>query len=117
LTSVRFVDILFKERKFEKQCNQQSALVRAQGGRRAQLIRARLDALHAAECLEDLRNVPGRLHELKGNRKGQLSLDLDFPYRLIFIPDHKPVPSTPDGGMDWRRGAAGKIRGVGDTHE
>ena len=85
------MDILFRERKFEKQCNQHTALVRAQGGRRAQLIRARLDALCAATCLEDLRNVSGRLHELKGNHKGQLSLDLDHPYRLIFIPNHNPV--------------------------
>ena len=110
------MDILFKERKFKKQCNQQAALLRAQGDRRAQLIRARLDALYGAICLEDLRNVPGRLHELKGDRKGQLSLDLDHPYRLIFIPDHDPVPSTEDGGMDWGRVTAVKILGIEDTH-
>jgi proteic killer suppression protein len=56
------------------------------------------------------------LHELKGNRKGQLSLDLDHPYRLIFIPDHDPVPSTEDGGMDWGRVTAVKILGIEDTH-
>jgi proteic killer suppression protein len=110
------VDILFKERKLQKQCNQQAALVRAHGGRRAQLIRARLDALYEAACLEDLRNVPGRLHELKGNRKGQLSLDLDHPYRLILVPDHSPVPSTEDGGMDWERVTAVKVLGIEDTH-
>ena len=110
------MDILFKERKFEKQCNQKAALVRAQGGRRAQLLSARLDALRAATCLEDLRNVTGRLHELKGNRKGQLSLDLDHPYRLIFIPNHTPVPSTEDGGMDWGRVTAVNILGIEDTH-
>ena len=111
------MDILFRERKFEKQCNQHTALVRAQGGRRAPLIRARLDALRAATCLEDLRNIPGRLHELKKNRKGQLSLDLDHPYRLILIPNHDPVPSTEDGGMDWGRVTAVKILGIEDTHE
>jgi plasmid maintenance system killer protein len=111
------VDILFKERKFGKQCNRQSDLVRMQGTRRAQLIRARLDALYAATCLADLRNLPGRLHELKGNRKGQLSFDLDYPYRLIFVPSHEPVPSTEDGGMDWTRVTAVKILGIEDTHE
>jgi proteic killer suppression protein len=111
------VDILFKERRFEKQCNRPALLLRAQGERRARLIRARLDALHAALCLEDLRNVAGRLHELKGNRKGQLSLDLDHPYRLILVPNHKPVPSTEDGGMDWSRITAVKILGIEDTHE
>lgn len=111
------MDILFKERKFEKQCNRRVELVRAHGDRRARLIRARLDALSAATCLEDLRSVPGRLHELKGDRKGQFSFDLDHPYRLIFVPDHKPVPSAEDGGMDWSRVTAVKILGVEDTHE
>jgi proteic killer suppression protein len=111
------LDILFRERKFEKQCNQQAELVRAHGLRRAQLIRARLDALRAATCLEDLRNLPGRLHELKGDRKSQLSFDLDHPYRLIFTPNHNPVPSADDGGMDWRRVTAVKILGIEDTHD
>lgn len=98
-------------------CNRHSALVRAQGSRRAQLIRVRLDALYAATCLEDLRNVSGRLHELKGNRKGQLSLDLDHPYRLIFVPGHDPVPCAEDGGLDWRRVTAVRILAIEDTHE
>lgn len=111
------MDILIKERGFGRQCNQQSELVRAEGARRAQLIRARLDALYAATCLEELRNVPGPLHELKGDRKGQLSFDLDHPYRLILVPNHEPVPSTEDGGMDWARLTAVKILGIEDTHE
>ncbi len=111
------MDILFKERKFEKQCNRRTLLVCAHGERRAILIRARLDALRAAACLADLRSLAGRLHELKGNRKGQLSMDLDHPYRLIVIPDHDPVPSKEDGGMDWSRITAVKILGIEDTHE
>jgi len=67
--------------------------------------------------LADLRNLSGRLHELKGNRRNQLSFDLDHPYRLIFVPDHMPVPSTVDGGMDWSRVTAVKILGIVDTHE
>ena len=66
--------------------------------------------------MEDLRNVPGRLHELKGDRKGQLSYDLDHPYRLIFVPAHEPVPSKQSGGMDWLRVTAVKILGIEDTH-
>lgn len=111
------MDILFRERKLGKQCNEYAALVHAHGSRRAQLIRARLGALRAAACLEVLRNVPGRLHELKGNRKGQLSLDLDHPYRLIFVPHHSPVPARADGGIDWGRVTAVKILGIEDTHE
>jgi len=111
------LDILFRERKFEKQCNQFGLLVRAHGERRARLIHTRLDALRAAVNLEDPRNAPGRLHELKGNRKGQFSLDLDHPYRLLFGPHHSPVPLTADGGVDWPGVAAVKILGIEDTHE
>jgi len=32
-----------------------------------------------------------------------LSVDLDHPHRLIFLPDHDPVPLLPDGGLDWSR--------------
>lgn len=109
--------ILFKERKFGKQCNQRAALIRAHGARRAELIGARLDALRFATCLEDLRNVPGRLHELKGDRKGQLSFDLDHPYRLIFVPDHEPIPAIEDGGLAWGQVTVVKILGIEDTHE
>ena len=111
------MDIIFKERKFQKQYNKQAELVRAHGTRRAQLIRARLDSLSAATCLEDLRNVSGRLHELIGNRQGQMSFDLDHPYRLIFIPNHNPVPIREDTGLDWTRVTAVKILGIEDTHE
>ena len=111
------MDILFRERKFEKQCNRFGLLVRAHGERRARVIRTRLDALRAAVNLEDLRNAPGRLHELKGDRKGQFSLDLDHPYRLLFTPHHRPVPLTADGGVDWSGVAAVRILGIDDTHE
>ena len=110
------MDILFKERKLEKQCNRQQELVRAHGARRAQLIRARLDSLKAASNLLEIRNLPGRLHELTGDRKGQLSLDLDHPYRLILQPAHDPVPLNGDGGLDWSRVNAVKILGIQDTH-
>ena len=44
------------------------------------------------------------------------SMDLDQPYRLIFIPDHDPVPTLRDGGLDWSQVTAIKILGVEDTH-
>ena len=56
-------------------------------------------------------------HELtKGKRSGKLSVDLDHPYRLIFIPDHDPVPRRDDGGLDWSQVTTIKIVGVEDTH-
>jgi len=83
----------------------------------AKVIRRRLDDLDAADNLEVMRNLPGRCHELKGDRKGQLSIDLVHPERLVFVPAHDPVPIKEDGGIDWKRVTSIKIVEVVDTHE
>jgi plasmid maintenance system killer protein len=108
------VDIQFKTEKLAKECNTAKLLLRVHGEARAKLIRRRLDALRAAVVLEDLRSTPERLHDLKGDRKEQLSMDLDGPYRLLFAANHNPVPTRPGGGMDC---SAVTIIGVEDTHE
>ncbi len=93
-------------------------LQRKHGEQRAKLLRRRLDELHAATNLEQLRPLPGpRCHELRGNRKGQLSVDLDHPYRLIFVPDHSPPPERDDGGLNWVQITKVLIIGVVDTHD
>ncbi len=111
------MDITFASRKFEKECNNHRLLVKKHGQRRAKRIRQRLDDLRAANSLEEMRHLPGRCHELIGDRSGTLSLDLDHPYRLIFAPANVPVPRKLDGGLDWAEITAVMIIGVEDTHE
>jgi proteic killer suppression protein len=111
------LDITFDDSRFQKQCNTHRLLVRRQGQLRAKRIRQRLDDLRAATTLADMRHLPGRCHELTGNRARQLSLDLDHPYRLIFEPAHNPIPRKDDGGLDWSKVTAIIIIGVEDTHE
>jgi plasmid maintenance system killer protein len=111
------VDILFESANAAEQYNDDKRLVRSNNVQRAKLIRRRLDELRAAPTLETMRNLPGRCHELRGNRALQLSIDLDGPYRLIFYPAHNPVPVKPDGGMDWNKVTAVTIKEVRDTHE
>jgi len=78
----------------------------------------RLDDLKAADCLNVFRDFPSaRCHELKGNRKGQLSIDLLHPRRLIFKPADDPIPKKPDGGLDWKGVRSIKILEVVDTHD
>ena len=64
-----------------------------------------------------MRALPGRCHELKGSRKGQLSVDLDGPRRLILEPALNPLPVKDDGGLDWNRVSSVRILGVEDTHD
>lgn len=111
------MDIVFKNKKFQEECNNQRTLEKKHGKIRSKKIRQRLDNLRAANVLEDMRNLPGRCHELRDNRAGQLSLDLDHPYRLIFEPADEPIPTKPDGGIDWTKVTAIKIIGVENTHE
>ena len=111
------MDILFSSEKLQKEFNNQKRLVKQHGPNRAKRIRRRLDDFRAANILEDIRNLPGRCHELRGDRSGQLSLDLDHPYRLIFEPANDPIPRKADGGLDWTAITAVVIIGVEDTHE
>lgn len=57
-----------------------------------------------------------RCHELGGNHKGKLSLDLDGPYRLLIEPVAQPAPEREDGGMDWHQITSIRILGIEDTH-
>lgn len=111
------MDILFESAEAADEYNNEKRLIRSHNVQRAKLIRRRLDELQAAATLETMRHLPGRCHELKGNRALQLSIDLDGPYRLILCPAHNPVPLKPDGGMDWKKVTAVIIREVTNTHE
>ena len=111
------MDIVFRTTKLRNECDDFKLLKRRHKEQRAKLIRRRLDDLHAAETLEVMRRLPGRCHELSGNLKGQLSVDLDGPYRLLFEPAQDPVPAKPDGGLDWSRVTAIRVLGVEDTHD
>ena len=111
------MDIIFQSTRFQAECNDQRQLIKRQGAEQARRITLRLTALRVASCLEDMRRVPGRCHELRGDRAGVLSLDLTHPYRLLFTPAHDPLPLKPDGGLDWATITAVTIIGVEDTHD
>ena len=72
----------------------------------------RIDELKDAVCLADLYRFPAlRCHELKGDRKGQIAINLIDPYRLILEPANHPIPRKEDGGAglgaDYRGPALG----------
>lgn len=73
--------------------------------------------LSAAHALSDIACLPqARCHELTGNRKGQLSVDVEHPYRLLFVPADDPVPHKPDGGLNWSEIREIEILDITDTH-
>lgn len=110
--------ILFKTKKLAKTCNHKKQATRTYGPELADILMRRLDELRAAARLADMRTLPqARCHELKGNRKGQLSVDLRGPYRLVFKPADDPIPKKRDRGLDWGRVETIKVIDVEDTHD
>lgn len=112
------MDVTLRTAKLKKECEVHRNAVRKHGQRMADLIRRRLGELKGAETLEAMRNITGaRCHELRENRKGQLSVDLVHPYRLIFEPAGSEPYQKGDGGLDWEKVAEVIIVEIEDTHE
>lgn len=80
-------------------------------------LQMRLGQMQAAETLADLLLVPGaRCHALTGNLKGKFAVDLAHPYRLIFSPDHDPLPRKEDGGLILEEVTAVVVQAIKDYH-
>lgn len=111
------MDIAFRTRRLGKTFNSESALVKEHGDRMARTIQIRLAVLSNARTLALVpTSPPERRHLLTGRRSGQYAVDLVHPYRLIFEPNHDPVPRTEDGGIDTSRVTAITILDVVDYH-
>ena len=109
--------ILFKTRKLQKTCSVSKETIKQFGVKRGLKIQQRLMELKAAETLAEISHLPPpRCHELSGNRAGQLSVDLDHPYRLLFIVANEPIPTKDNGELDWAKVTEIEIIGVVDTH-
>jgi len=77
----------------------------------------RLNEMKAADTLADLMKLPqANCHLLHGDLRGQWSVDLAFPYRLLFVPADEPLPLKRDGSVDPAEVTAVMVLGVEDTH-
>ena len=112
------MEISFVSAKLQKTLSDGKLMIKAYGKNCASKLQLRLAVLREAKTMSAFtpNRKPERCHELVGNRKGQLSMDLEHPYRLIFTPDHDPAPTSEDGGLDWQKIVAIKITEIVDTH-
>ena len=110
--------ISFQNHKLAKELCDEKILLRRYGPIQGKLIALRLTQIAAAEILSDLKVLPQlRAHELIRDRAGQISVDVKYPYRLLFVPDYEKPPCRDDGGLNWGKVRRIKIIGVEDTHD
>lgn len=105
----------FKNKTVRALCTQRTVAVKELGDIGARKLQMRLFELESATRVTDL--VQGRPHELTGDRAGCFALDLAGGRRLVFAPDHDPLPTRPDGGTDWTQVTIVCIQYIGDYHD
>lgn len=109
--------IIFQSDEIRKICNDNKIAAKKLGKICAGKLARRLDDLADASTLAAFRSLPGRCHELKGDLRGCLALDLHGGYRLVFRPHHTPIPQKPDGGLDWSSVTVVCILATEDYHD
>lgn len=110
------MEIAFKTRRLQKECNSR-ALLQKTYGKLARKIEVRLSLLKNAPNLSLVPTTPPvRRHLLRGDRRETYAVDLGHPYRLIFAPSHDTTPRNADGGIAIEQVTAIKILEVIDYH-
>jgi len=96
--------IYFKNKKLSAACNSEPEAQRRFGRQNAKKILQRLSEIRASDNLAVLRTLPSAgLHLLKGERQGQFAVVVKQPFRIIFVPQHDPVPQKNDGSIDLEK--------------
>lgn len=111
------MEVSFNNKKLAKLLNSEKDTLRKYGADNGKRILLRLSQLAAVENLQQLASFPQiRLHQLTGNRKEILSIDVKHPYRLLVIPNHEETPRKPDGGLNWSAITSITVIEIADTH-
>ncbi|MFZ4525860.1 MAG: type II toxin-antitoxin system RelE/ParE family toxin [Chlorobium sp.] len=110
------MNIRYHTRKLEKSV-ENIFTIRKHYGDRAKKVALRLQQLAAAANLDAVRILPSaNCHELKADRVGEIAVDISPNHRIIFIPDHNPLPKKDDGGLDWKSVTGIVIMTIGEDY-
>lgn len=106
--------ITYANRELEKLCNRTNYAIQKLGDKGARKLQSRLSDIEAAHDVTEL--IAGSPHPLKGDREGDFSLRLHGAQRLVFRPEHNPIPRLEDRGIDWQNVTTVQIVEIGDYH-
>lgn len=110
------MEVLFADAKLRASLTGQRELARRWGPEGAKKITLRLQQLAATPTLDHMRALPGRCHELSGDRRGSLAVDVHQGFRLVFRPSDDPPPAKTDGGLDWTAVGSVIVTEIVDYH-
>ncbi len=106
--------VSFENAKLRKLCNQRREAVRELGHNSAKMLEKRM------RQIKDVANVAklteGKPHQLTRDRAGEYAVSLAGGDRLVFAPDHDPVPAGKGGGIDWSAVTSIRITFIGNYH-
>lgn len=79
------MDVLYSNSKFEKLCTNRNNLERKYGVKMAEKVFQRIAEIASIDSIDTMLKFKiGQCHALSNNRKGQYSVHLVEPYRLVF---------------------------------
>lgn len=109
------MEVQYTKKALKKMCPDWQC-IRSFGDNIGRKILLRITQFKAANCLEDLRNAPGRHEELTENRKTQLSCRLTANWRLIYQPFGNRSDYLENGGLSWQKVKKVEIIEAEDYH-
>ena len=109
------MEVQYTKKALKKMCPGWRCL-RSFGDNIGRKILLRITEFKAADCLEDLRNAPGRHEELKENRKSQLSCRLTANWRLIYRPFGNREDYLENDSLVWGKVTEVEIIEAEDYH-
>jgi len=110
------MELSFKNNKLEKTLTIDKELAIAYGNL-AKKIKQRMTQLRSADNLDVIAGLPAlRLHQYTGSGKGTWSIDIQENWRILFVINQDPIPTTDDGGIDLIAITIIRIESVKDPH-
>ena len=109
------MEIFYKTKKLSKVLNSNKVIDKIYGNS-AKKIKQRLDDMAMVDNLKELMQLPGRHHQLKGERKGQFACDLGHLYRLIYEPANEPLPIDDTNALIYEKVTIIEIIEITDYH-
>lgn len=108
--------LAYKSRTLEKSLTEAKKMAAA-FGERAKKVNQRIKELKAAPTLSVMSTIPAaNCHPLAGNRENQFAVDISANWRMIFEPNHDPLPRNDDGSLDTTKVTSIKILEIADYH-